>query len=89
MLWNIRTEPFRISPVRGSCTCGPCAFSVVDGSQRIMVWRMSSGDQSGSLAGDVPGDDPVLEARCLERRLPLQIPARTYGFHWSGVAGST
>ena len=41
----------RISPVRGSCTCGPEAFSVVDGSQRITEYRASSGLQSGSFAG--------------------------------------
>src|ERR1039458_5995156 len=39
---------FRISPVRGSEICGPLAFSVVDGSQRITEWRTSSGLQVGS-----------------------------------------
>jgi hypothetical protein len=88
MLWNMRTEPFRISPVRGSCTFGPCAFSSCDASQRTTVWRTSSGDQSGR-SGGVGRDDAVLEARRLERRLPLDDAARTYGFSHSGVAGST
>ncbi len=89
MLWNIRTEPLRISPVRGSCTCGPTAFSVVDGSQRITVWRMSSGDQSGSLAGTSPGTMPSLKPAASNACCHSMMPARTNGFHRSGVAGST
>src|SRR5436305_1346761 len=41
---------FKISPVRGSLMCGPLAFSVVDGSQRITEWRTSSGLHEGSCA---------------------------------------
>ena len=41
----------RISPVRGSWTCGPEAFWTVDGSQRMTEWRASSGLQSGSSSG--------------------------------------
>ena len=35
-LWYIRMSASRISPVRGSLTCGPMAFSTVDGSQRML-----------------------------------------------------
>jgi len=35
----MRTDPLRISPVRGSLVLGPCAFSVVDGSQRTTLDR--------------------------------------------------
>jgi len=35
-LWNIRMSASRISPVRGSLTCGPIAFSMVEGSQRMV-----------------------------------------------------
>ena len=34
MLWYINTSASRISPLRGSATCGPCAFSTVDGNHR-------------------------------------------------------
>ena len=34
-LWCIWMSASRISPVRGSEMCGPKAFSVVEGSQRI------------------------------------------------------
>ena len=35
MLWYIWMSDSRISPVRGSWMCGPDAFSIVDGSQRM------------------------------------------------------
>ncbi len=89
MLWNMRTEPLRISPVRGSCTCGPTAFSIVDGSQRTTVWRTSSGDQSGSLAGTSRATIPSLKPAASKADCHSSMPARTYGFHLSGVAGST
>ena len=59
--WKMRALPLRISPVRGSLTCGPTAFSVVLGSQRMTVWRMSSADQSGSLAGASMATMPSLK----------------------------
>ncbi len=34
MLWYIWMSDSRISPVRGSLTCGPLAFSIVEGSHR-------------------------------------------------------
>ena len=34
-LWWNWMSVSRISPVRGSCTCGPLAFWTVDGSQRM------------------------------------------------------
>ena len=34
-LWNIWMSASRISPVRGSWTWGPMAFSICDGTQRI------------------------------------------------------
>ena len=80
-LWNMRTEPFRISPVRGSCTCGPTAFSVVDGSQRTIVWRMSSGDQSGSFAGASPATMPSLKPAASNAGCHSSMPSRTHGFH--------
>ena len=61
-----------LTGARIAARCGPTEFSTVDGSQRTIVWRMSSGDQSGSFAGTSPGDDAVLEARRLERRLPVE-----------------
>ena len=88
-LWNIRTEPLRISPVRGSCTCGPTAFSTVDGSHRIIVWRTSSGDQSGSFAGASAATMPSLKPAASNAGCHSRIAARTNGFHCSGVAGST
>ena len=87
--WNMRTEPFRISPVRGSLTCGPTAFSVVDGSQRIIVWRMSSGDQSGSFAGTSRATMPFLKPAASKAGCQSSMARRIHGFHWSGVAGST
>jgi hypothetical protein len=85
----MRAEPLRISPVRGSLTCGPTAFSVVDGSQRITVWRMSSGLQSGSFAGASMATIPSLNPAASNATCQSVIALRIHGFHWSGVAGST
>ncbi len=87
--WKMRTEPFRISPVRGSLTWGPTAFSTVDGSQRIIVWRTSSGDQSGSLAGGSFATIPSLKPAASNAVCQSVIAFRIHGFQTSGVAGST
>jgi hypothetical protein len=87
--WKMRAEPLRISPVRGSLTCGPTAFSVVLGSQRITVWRMSSGDQSGSLAGASIATIPSLKPAASNAGFQSLIARRIHGFHCSGVFGST
>ena len=87
--WNMRAEPLRISPVRGSLTCGPTAFSVVEGSQRIMVCRTSSGDQSGSSAGGSVATMASLKPAASKAGCQSVMALRTHGFHCSGVAGST
>ena len=77
----MRTEPLRISPVRGSLTCGPTAFSVVLGSQRITVWRMSSGDQSGSLGGASIATIALRKPAASNAGCQSVIALRTHGFH--------
>src|SRR5205807_9663368 len=52
--------PTRRSSDLGSLTCGPTEFSTVDASQRTIVWRTSSGDQSGSFFGTSPAMMPSL-----------------------------
>jgi hypothetical protein len=71
----------RISPVRGSCTCGPTEFSTVDGSQRTIVCRMSSGDQSGSSAGGSAAMMPFLNPAASNAGCQSVIAFRIHGFH--------
>ena len=71
-LWYIRTSASRISPVRGSLTCGPKAFSVVEGSQRMVEYAGILRVPVGVFAArrGILADDRVLEAGRLEGRLP-------------------
>src|SRR6266545_2552326 len=84
MLWNILTDPLRISPVRGSCTCGPTEFSTVDGSHRTTVCLTSSGDQSGSSegGGGSLATIPFLKPAASNAAFHSSIPAFTYGIHF-------
>src|SRR5690242_10385676 len=78
---KICDDPLSVSPVRGSCTLGPTEFSTVDGSQRTIVWRMSSGDQSGSSAGTSPGTIPSLKPAASNAGCQSRIARRIHGFH--------
>ena len=69
--WNMRTEPLRISPVRGSLTCGPTAFSVVLGQPADHRVADVLGRPVGIVGRRVAATMPFLEAGRLERGLPV------------------
>ena len=80
----------RISPVLGSCTCGPEAFCTCDGSQRITEYRTSSGLNSGSSSkeGGIRPWIALLKPAASKASCQSSIPWMRYGRHFSGVAGS-
>jgi hypothetical protein len=59
----------------------PTEFSTVDGSHRTIVWRMSSGDQSGSFFGTSPGMMPFLNPAASNAGCQSRIAFRIHGFH--------
>ncbi len=84
----MRGDPLRISPVRGSLTCGPTEFSMVDANQRTMLWRMSSIDQLGSSVGTSFATIASLNPAASNAGCQSSTAFFTYGFHLAGVPGS-
>ena len=70
--------------------CGPDAFSIVEGSQRITEYRASSGLHSGSCSavGASFAMIAFLKPAASNAACQLSTPFYMYGTHLVGVAGS-
>src|SRR5256712_5328177 len=79
---------FIISPERGSRTLGPYAFSIVDGSQRIVEKRASSRSKSISLAAGTRAVIALLNPAVRNTGSHISTPLINHGTHFAGVAGS-
>src|SRR5258705_1869450 len=77
-----------ISPERGSLTLGPYAFSIVDGSQRIVDKRASSRSKSVSLAAGSRAVMALLNPAARNTGSHISTPLISHGTHLAGVAGS-
>src|SRR5882762_8107777 len=79
---------FMISPERGSLTLGPYAFSIVDGSQRIVELRASSRSKLGSAVGPTLAVIALLNPAARNTGSHISTPLISHGTHLAGVAGS-
>src|SRR6266566_5547862 len=79
---------FIISPERGSLTLGPYAFSIVDGSQRIVELRASSRSKLGSSTGATLAVIALLNPAARNTGSHSSTPLINQGTHLAGVAGS-
>src|SRR2546427_9664424 len=79
---------FMISPERGSLTLGPYAFSIVDGSQRIVELRASSRSKLGSSTGATLAVIALLNPAVRNTGSHISTPLISQGTHLVGVAGS-
>ena len=70
--------------------CGPLAFSIVEGSQRITEWRTSSGLQSGSSSGVgvFLAMMAFLKPAASKATFQSSTPLISHGTHLVGVAAS-
>src|SRR5206468_10204587 len=82
------TLAFMISPERGSLTLGPYAFSMVDGSQRIVELRASSRSKLGSAVGPTLAVIALLKPAARNTGSHISTPLISHGTHLAGVAGS-
>src|ERR1700752_925724 len=78
----------RISPERGSLSRGPYAFSMTDGSQRIVEFCASSRSKSGSSAGATLATMALLNPAARNTGSHISTPLISQGTHLAGVAGS-
>src|ERR671928_2009149 len=79
---------FRISPERGSLTLGPYAFSMVEGSQRMVLKRASSRSKSESLASGTRAVIALLNPAARNTGSHISTPLISQLRHLAGVAGS-
>src|SRR6266576_366348 len=79
---------FMISPERGSLTLGPQAFSIVDGSQRIVLNRASSRSKSESAAVGTRAVMALLNPAARYTGSHISTPLINQLCHLAGVAGS-
>src|SRR2546428_3176916 len=79
---------FRISPDRGSLTLGPYAFSIVEGSQRIVEKRASSRSKSVSPAAGRRAVIALLNPAPRNTGSHISTPLISHGTHLAGVAGA-
>src|SRR2546426_10635215 len=79
---------FIISPERVSLTLGPYAFSIVDGSHRIVEKRASSRSKSISLAAGTRAVIALLNPAVRNTGSHISTPLINHGTHFAGVAGS-
>src|SRR6266496_2659199 len=79
---------FMISPERGSLTLGPYAFSIVDGSQRMVLKRASSRSKSESLAAGTRAVIALLNPAARNTGSHISTPLISQLCHLAGVAGS-
>src|SRR3979411_857561 len=79
---------FMISPERGSLRRGPYAFSIVDGSQRIVELRASSRSKLGSSTGAPLAVIALLNPAPRNTGSHISTPLINHGTHLAGVAGS-
>src|SRR5258706_13293519 len=79
---------FMISPERGSLTLGPYAFSIVDGSQRMVELRASSRSKLGSAVGPTLAVIALLNPAARNTGSHISTPLMSHGTHLAGVAGS-
>src|SRR6266478_9285909 len=79
---------FMISPERGSLRRGPYAFSIVDGSQRIVELRASSRSKLGSSTGATFAVMALLKPAARNSGSHISTPLISHGTHFAGVAGS-
>src|SRR3989441_12971797 len=77
-----------ISPGRGSLTLGPYAFSIVEGSQRMVLKRASSRSKSISLAAGTRAVIALLNPAVRNTGSHISTPLINHGIHFAGVAGS-
>src|SRR2546428_14080023 len=77
---------FIISPERGSLTLGPYAFSIVDGSQRIVEKRASSRSKSISLAAGTRAVIALLNPAVRNTGSHISTPSINHGTDFAGVA---
>src|SRR5207249_11444574 len=78
---------FMISPERGSLTLGPYAFSIVDGSQRIVELRASSRSKLGSSVGATFAVSALLNPAARNTGSHISRPLISHGTHFTGLPG--
>src|SRR5258706_12960712 len=79
---------FMISPERGSLPLVPYAFSIVDGSPRIVEFRASSRSKLGSAVGPTLAVIALLIPAARNTGSHISTPLISHGTHLAGVAGS-
>src|SRR5258708_14113937 len=77
-----------ISPERGSLTLGPYAFSIVEGSQRMVELRASSRSKLGLSVGPTLAVIALLNPAARNTGSHISTPLISHGTHLAGVAGS-